>query len=327
MRHLRSIIILIFLILLGAVGYYVYRIQQVENQPITLYGNIDIRTTALSFRVGGRISKMDVDEGDKVKKGQPIAALDNQPYTIARSQALAKLEASQANFELLQSGYRNEQIERAKEQVKQLNSAYQYAERSFKRYTKLRANHAISQDKYDSAKDHRDRALADLKSARQQLAQYQRGNRPQQIRQAQAQVKEAQANLAKAQLDLHDTVLSAPADGTILVRSHQVGSMVSAGQSVYTLALTHPLWVKAYISETHLGLAQNGRKVTIHSDSAPQHTYHGVIGFVSPTAEFTPKTVQTEQLRTSLVYRLRIIVQDGDEKLRQGMPVTVKFAK
>ncbi|CAG8999101.1 MAG: hypothetical protein CENE_01065 [Candidatus Celerinatantimonas neptuna] len=326
-RRLKTGLILIILATLASSGYFFYRNEHRSTAPLTLYGNIDIRTVELSFRVGGRIKTMAIDEGDSVHPGQVIATLDAKPYKIALKKAQALHQAAQANLDLLQAGYRSEQIARAQQQVKQLESAYHYAQRSYQRFLSLRHQQAISQDQLDSARNQRDQAQADLKAAEQQLTQYQQGNRPQQIEQAQAQLQEAQASVEEAKLNLSDTQLHAPSDGTILVRAHQPGAIVATGTTVFTLALNHPLWVKAYIDEVNLGQARPGRKVFITTDSAPNHIYHGHIGFISPIAEFTPKTVQTEQLRTSLVYRLRIIVDDSDNRLRQGMPVTVRFAK
>ena len=111
-----------------------------------------------------------------------------------------------------------------------------------------------------------------------------------------------------------------------MTRAVEPGSMLSAGGTVMTLSLTHPVWVRAYIDEINLGQAQPGREVLLYTDSRPDKPYRGKIGFVSPTAEFTPKTVETPDLRTDLVYRLRIVVTDADDALRQGMPVTVAFS-
>lgn len=101
--------------------------------------------------------------------------------------------------------------------------------------------------------------------------------------------------------------------------------MLNAGNTVFTLSLTRPVWIRAYIDEVNLGRAVPGSNILIYTDGRPDRPYHGKIGFVSPTAEFTPKTVETEDLRTDLVYRLRIVVNDADDALRQGMPVTLRF--
>ena len=103
-------------------------------------------------------------------------------------------------------------------------------------------------------------------------------------------------------------------------------TMLSACSTVLTLSLTRPVWVRAYVDEKNLSQAQPGREILLYTDGRPDKPYHGKIGFVSPTAEFTPKTVETPDLRTDLVYRLRIIVTDADDSLRQGMPVTLRFS-
>ncbi|MDU1024786.1 MAG: efflux RND transporter periplasmic adaptor subunit, partial [Leclercia adecarboxylata] len=177
----------------------------------------------------------------------------------------------------------------------------------------------------ENARSSRDQALATLKSSQDKLRQYRSGNREQDIAQAKASLEQAQAQLAQAQLDLHDTTLVAPANGTLMTRAVEPGSMLNAGSTVLTLSLTRPVWVRAYINEASLGEARPGREVLLYTDGRADKPYHGKIGFVSPTAEFTPKTVETPDLRTDLVYRLRIIVNDADEALRQGMPVTVSF--
>lgn len=103
--------------------------------------------------------------------------------------------------------------------------------------------------------------------------------------------------------------------------------MLSASSTVLTLSLTQPVWVRAYVSEADLGKAVPGSEMTLYTDSRPGKPYHGKVGFVSPTAEFTPKSVETTDLRTDLVYRLRVIVSDPDDALRQGMPVTLHFSQ
>ncbi|STS89341.1 membrane anchor protein YbhG [Klebsiella variicola] len=195
----------------------------------------------------------------------------------------------------------------------------------YQRQLGLRASSAISANDLENARSSRDQAQATLKSAQDKLRQYRAGNRPQEIAQAKASLEQAQAALAQAKLDLHDTVLTAPSDGTLMTRAVEPGTMLNAGGTVLTLSLTHPVWVRAYVDEKNLGQAQPGREVLLYTDSRPDKPYHGKIGFVSPSAEFTPKTVETPDLRTDLVYRLRIVVNDADGALRQGMPVTVSF--
>ncbi len=122
---------------------------------------------------------------------------------------------------------------------------------------------------------------------------------------------------------MQDTVLTAPSDGVILTRAQEAGAILQTGSPVFTVSLVNPVWVRAYVHEPDLGRIHPGMSVEIRTDSRRDKPYTGQIGYISPLAEFTPKTVETTALRTALVYRLRIVVSDPDEGLRQGMPVTV----
>lgn len=321
-----KVISVVFILALAAGAVYgvmAYRSRQ--HQPLTLYGNVDIRTVNLAFRVGGRLAQLAVDEGDRVQPGQVLAKLDDAPYRNALQQARANTESTQAKLDLTLAGYRNEEIAQVRSQLAQQQAAYDYAESFAQRQQGAWAKRAISADQLDDALTNRNQAKANLQAAKDKLQQYQTGNRPQEIAQAQADVAQARAELAQAALNATDTVLTSPSTGTILTRAQEAGGMLNAGGTVFTLSLTRPVWVRAYIDERYLNQAEPGAEVAISIDGPAGKIYHGKIGFVSPTAEFTPKTVETPELRTDLVYRLRIIVNDPDDQLRQGMPVTLSF--
>lgn len=319
-------IILAVAIIVAAIGGGTWWYQSLQNNGLTLYGNVDIRTVNMSFRVGGRLQSLNVDEGDVIKQGQTLGQLDKAPYENALMQAKANVATAQAQYDLMMAGYRAEEIAQAAAAVKQAQAAYDYAQSFLQRQQGLWNSRLLSANDLANARSSRDQALASLKSAQDKLSQYRAGNRPQEIAQAKANLEQAQAQLAQSTLDLQDTVLTAPSDGTLLTRAVEPGSMLTAGSTVLTLSLTHPVWVRAYVDEKNLNQAQPGREILLYTDGRPDKPYHGKIGFVSPTAEFTPKTVETPDLRTDLVYRLRIIVTDADDSLRQGMPVTLKFS-
>lgn len=140
-----------------------------------------------------------------------------------------------------------------------------------------------------------------------------------------AGLKEAEAALGVALTNLEDTTLYAPTEGIILTRIREPGTVVKIADPIYTLSILSPVWVRAYVSEPELGLIIPGMDAEIHTDTPNGKVYKGKIGFISPVAEFTPKTVQTTQLRTDLVYRLRVYADNPDYGLRQGMPVTLKL--
>ena len=146
---------------------------------------------------------------------------------------------------------------------------------------------------------------------------------------AKADYKAAIANRDYLKNQLKYTKLYAPEDGIIMTRVQEAGSNVQKGQPVYTMAKTKPVWVRAYVNETDLGNIKYGQEVKVYTDTINPQTgknreYNGQIGYISPVAEFTPKTVQSTDTRTNLVYRIRVYIYDIDEYLRQGMPVTIK---
>lgn len=188
----------------------------------------------------------------------------------------------------------------AKAKVEQANAALENAKRINKRKQALCKTQNASQQDCDNAEASQEIAAADLEYAK--------------------------SSADVAQTALNDATLKAPADGVVLIRILEPGTMISAGVPVYTISLNGKMWARAYIKETELGRVKLGTKVDIHTDSGDK-VYEGHIGFISSTAEFTPKSIETASLRTDLVYRLRIVIDNADDYLKQGMPVTIKLAE
>ena len=143
------------------------------------------------------------------------------------------------------------------------------------------------------------------------------------LRTARANLDRARAELALAEKALSDTVLTAPEAGVVQNRILEPGDMASPQAPVLTLALDNPIWVRAYLAEPRLGQVRPGMRVWVQTDSFPGQRFQGWVGTISPTAEFTPKSVETTELRTELMYRLRVFVCNPDHRLRLGMPATV----
>lgn len=317
-----SILILLSVAIITC-GVYYYQNQQ--EPALTLYGNVDIRTVNLSFRVGGRLASLNVDEGDRIEPGKLLGKLDYSSYINAQNESDANVAAAQAQLDLLLAGYRDEEIAQARSAVAQQQAAFDYADSFYKRQQRLWTTLSIASNDLENAKTARNQAQAALQAAKDKLSQYLKGNRVQQIDQAKAAVAQAQARADQAALDLKDTQLYSPAAGIVLTRTVEPGTMLAAGATVFNISLTRPVWIRAYIDGINLRHAIPGTEVQIFIDGRANEPYLGKIGFVSPTAEFTPKNVETPELRTDLVYRLRIIVTNPDDALRQGMPVTLRF--
>lgn len=293
-----------------------------EANTLTLYGNVDIREVELAFRVAGRLQSMLFDEGDNVPAGELVAEIDSVPYREALAVADARVQQAQANLDKLRSGSRPQEVARARAAVSEAQAGYDNATTDLKRQSDLLESGASSQKVRDAALARRDEAAAKLASANEALALAEEGFRTEDIAAAQADLAAANAQKALSETQFGDTQLIAPSSGTLIARIREPGSMLSVGMPVYSLSLRDPIYVRAYVDEPHLGRLAPGMHVTITTDTSDK-SYDGQIGFISPRAEFTPRSVETTQLRTDLVYRLRIVVANGDEGLRQGMPVTV----
>jgi len=270
------------------------------------------------------VAALDVDEGDAIRAGQELARLDTTPLQLELNEARANAAAIGRRMELLRSGYRAEDIAQAQAAVAERRAELTNADQTLARQEQLRGTGAVAQRAYDDALAARDEAKARLDSAEKFLSEQQSGYRRQEVAEAEANHERAVAAAAQSEQRLADAVLNAPADGTILTRAVESGAILAAGTPVFTISLRAPVWARAYVSEPDLGRVAPGREVLLYTDSRPQQPYHGRVGFVSPNAEFTPKNVETPDLRTALVYRARVIVTDPDAGLRQGMPVTVR---
>lgn len=294
-----------------------------RGDAITLYGNVDIRELELGFRVPGRLLAMAAEEGDAVRAGEVLAELDAQPYRDALDAADARVRRAAAQLDKLRHGSRPEEIVQAEANRREARAAAGNAEREYARQQKLIRSGATSEETLDAARARRDATQAALGGAEAALALARDGFRDEDIAAAEAELALATAQRAQARTALADATLAAPADATVLARVREPGSLLAQGQPVYTLSLRDPVYVRAYVAEPDLGRVAPGTRAWITTDSS-ERRYRGRIGFVSPRAEFTPKSVETTELRTDLVYRLRIVVEDPDSGLRQGMPVTVR---
>jgi len=309
----------------GGVYYWKQRAANDPQAAFTMWGNVDVHQVELAFRVSGRIAKLDVDEGDRVAPGKDLAQLDPIPFETDVAAATAQVAMAQAQFDKATRGYRSEEIAQAAAAVRQREADLANARVTDDRLKGLFPQGAVTRQDMDNADARVRESDAQLASAREQLALVTRGSRIEDIQTQEANLAAAKANLVKAHTALEDATLVAPSGGVVSVRAREVGSIVQAGQTIYTVALNDPVWIRAYVPQPRLGRIKPGMTVKIEIDSVRGRQFDGTVGFISPAAEFTPKSVQTEQVRDDLVYRLRIVAKDPDNVFRQGMPVTVRI--
>jgi HlyD family secretion protein len=319
----QRLILFIILALFGG-GYYAWsQWRQGEgNGALTLYGNVDIREVQLGFRVAGRLQEMHAEEGDPVAAGTLLARLENTPFTEALAVADARVSEAAARLLLVNTGLRPQEIQQAREGVNEAQAAFDNAKNNLHRQKELVASKIGTQRLLDDAGAHFDQTSARLAASKEALGLALEGSRQEGIAAAEAGLAGAQAQRAQFNTQLNDTNLYSPSAGVVMTRAREPGAMLAVGSPVYTVSLVDKVYIRAYVDEPSLGLAVPGASVTITTDTLGKE-YQGKIGFVSPRAEFTPKSVETPALRSDLVYRLRIVVSNADKFLRQGMPVTV----
>lgn len=306
-------------------AYYYYRFIS-GNEPATVlkvYGNVDIRQVDLAFFATGRVAELLREEGEYVKEGELLARLDASRYEAALAQSEAHLAALREDLSIKETGSRPQRIREARAAVAAAKARVKEAERSYDRFKALRKSRSISKQTLDDAELRYRTARADLKQARQNLSLTLEGPRDEAVAAARAKVEAAQAAVRLARSKLEDTRIYAPSNAVIQERILEKGDMAFPQIPVYTLALIDPVWVRAYLPEPYLGRIVPGYRAEITTDSYPNKVYPGWIGYISPTAEFTPKHVQTEELRTKLVYQVRVHVCNPEGELRLGMPVTI----
>ena len=328
MKRLLLIGGLLAVILSGAV--VVWRLMQRESAPknLTLYGDVDLRQVQLSFNNSERIAAVLVQEGDRVTQGQLLARLDTARLEPQLAQADAQAAAQLQVLKRLRSGSRPEEIAQARANLQAAQADLANARQQYDRWksaAEISAGRAVRQQDVDNARTSVQVAEAKLAVVQKTLDLAIAGPRREEIDENEARLRafEAQASVLRQQLK--DAQLIAPVDAVVRTRVMEPGEMASPQRPVFSLAVTDPKWVRAFISETDLGKIQQGMTAAIAVDSFPHRRFEGWIGFISPVAEFTPKTVQTEELRTSLVYEVRVIVKDPSDELRLGMPASVSL--
>jgi HlyD family secretion protein len=325
---MRKIVIRIFLLLIviivaGGLWWWQIHRDAAQTGQLVLYGNVDIREVDLAFNGNQRIASIFVKEGDRVAKGQLLAELETQRLLDNVKQVEALAAQQRQVLKRLEAGSRIEEIRLAEANANKARVDADNAERTWVRIRDLFQEKSVSKQQADDTEAAAKGARATWKAAQQALNLALAGSRIEDIEAGRAALKAAEANLSLRRRELHDARLYAPADGVIRNRILEPGSMVTPQNPVLTLALTNPLWVRAYVSESDLGKLRLGMKATITTDSHPGKRYEGWVGFISPTAEFTPKTVESTDLRTRLVYQVRVFVRQAQNELRLGMPATV----
>ena len=294
-----------------------------HRQDLVLYGNVDLRQVELAFNNNERIAAVLVQEGDRVKRGQLLARLDTRRLEPQVAEAEATAAAQRQVVERLHNGSRPQEIAEARANVESARADAINARGQYERRKTLAANSIVSRQDLENAKAALDVAEAKLVVNQKTLDLAIAGPRKEDIGQAAAELRADEAQAAFLRQELADAQLVAPVDAVVRTRLMEPGEMASPQKPVFSLAVTDPKWVRAYVAEPDVGKLRTGMAASVALDSFPDRRFNGWVGFISPVAEFTPKTVETTELRTSLVYEVRVFVKDPSDQLHLGSPASV----
>jgi HlyD family secretion protein len=271
-------------------------------------------------------------------------------------QAQGTADASRMAVERLREGARPQEVRVAESAVTQAQAEFDRRKSDFQRLSGLLERGAISQQEHDAVRANYLSAETNLAASRERLALIKEGARKEDVAESEARLRAAQAgvgvaesgrkeiemqrravdaarareNELRAQLEAAKTQLGyteirSPLTGVVLLKNVENGEVVNPGTPVLTVGDTRNLWMNLYIPETKLGQVKLGQAVDVRVDSFPNETFRGKISFIASESEFTPKTIQTEEERVKLVYRVKVSLDSSDGRLKPGMPADAEI--
>ena len=289
-------------------------------------GTIEATQVDIRSEAAGRILKRAVDQGDRVKTGDLLAAIDHEKPDMELQNAEGLLREAEAHLDLLKSGYRKEDVRKAQEALQESEIVFENAKREYERVQKLYADKVAPEDTRDSLETNYKSARKRYERALQDYQMLQSGYRAEDISAGQAVRDSAQAAVDLARRRIRDATIESPCRGVVSEKYIEPGELVSVGSILFSIIDLQDMWIMAYVSEKNLGKVKPGQPAAVSVDSFPGRTFPGKVIYISPEAEFTPKNIQTKEERVKLVYGVKVKLQNSEELLKPGMPADVTIA-
>lgn len=295
-----------------------------ENQ-LELSGTIETVSVTVSSKTAGQIVKLNASEGESVVIGDTLLVIDHENYQLQKSQAEAALEAAEANYNLLINGARKEDLSNAEETLFQIKQNYETVSADFQRFKNLYEKKAITKKQFDEISAKYEITKSQLRQSEENLRKLKNFARPEELSAAKAKVNQAEAALNLIKKTISDCFVTAPTAGVVTNQLVEIGEMVVPQSSLFKISNLSNAEIYVYVQETDLGKLNLGDKAEIKIDTYPDKIYEGKITYISQEAEFTPKTIQTKDERTKLVFAVKVEAANNNFELKPGLPADVKI--
>lgn len=317
--RLPSIVLLLFFIFIHGCK------DEVPSDELLASGVIEATDVTVSSKTAGQVKEIYFNEGSKVSKDEILVLLDHESLDIQLRQAEAGVEQAQAQLRLLKAGARKEDIRLAEEQIKLAEINLHQAELNKDRYSNLYETDAVTQQLYEESLTKYDQALNQYNTARENLKKVRNLVRPEEIESANANLKRSMVSVDLIRKNIEDCTIKSPVDGIVSNKFIEAGEFVTPGASLVKISDLSTVKLVIYVTEEELGRVKLGQKAEVKIDSYKDKTYTGEVIYISPEAEFTPKSIQTKEERAKLVFAVKLSIPNPQFDLKAGMPADAKL--
>jgi HlyD family secretion protein len=321
-----GVVIIVLVIIAAILVWRLYYREKGDEGTLVLSGNMEVTEVGVGFKLPGRVIELQVEEGREVRKGDLLARLDSVELAAIVAQNRAAVQEAVNKVAELKAGSRPQELEQARANLKAQDAELARVRKELERAETLHSNGAISTAQLDAARSAYDARTAQRQAVAESLSIAKEGARKETIAAAESRVLQGKAAMRAAEQRLADTEIHSPIDGVILKKNVEVGETVAGGVPIYTIGdLSNP-WTKVYVKEDKVGQIKLGQTAMVTTDSHKGKTYEGWVSYVSSEAEFTPKSVQTQEERVKLVFGIKVRVKNSNQELKPGMPADVRIA-
>lgn len=296
-----------------------------NKSSLELSGTIETTDVVLSSKVAGEVTELKADEGESVVKGDTLLIIDHDNYLIQKVQAQAAFDAANSSYQLLKNGARKEDLAQAKEALSQAKANNKLVANDYERFKKLYDQKAITKKQFDEISTRLVISKSQLKQAEENLTKLKNFARPEELSAARAKTNQAEAALNLINKTISDCFVTSPISGVITNKYIEEGEMAVPQTSLFQISDIDKAEIYVYVPEAELAKVQLGEKAEIRIDTYPDKVYEGKVTYISSEAEFTPKTIQTKDERTKLVFAVKVEAPNKNHELKPGLPADVKI--